>query len=154
MTTETWVKDWIPIVAATIAAASSLATLVLSTSLTFRRERRKSLWERELQRFFELEETAGKLAEELLTYELRTAEDGDERFWQQYGWLKAAAGRFRRYPKVLDAIREFNHAAAAFYQVDKRTAAPGEYDERGAALNVAYEALLRTSDIATGRPKT
>jgi hypothetical protein len=55
-----WLKDWVSVIAAIIAALASIATLVLSTTLTFRREQRKLLWEQELSRFLELEEAAGK----------------------------------------------------------------------------------------------
>ena len=147
-----WLKDWVSVIAAIIAALASIATLVLSTTLTFRREQRKSLWEQELSRFLELEEAAGKLAEELGTYELRRTPKGDESFWEQYNWMKAATGRFRRYSEVHAALREFNHSAAAFYQVDRRTGAPNEYDERGADLDKAYKALMKASDEATNRP--
>jgi len=148
-----WLKDWGSVIAALIAAVASIATLALSTVLTFRREQRKSLWEQEIRRFLELEEAAGRLAEELSTYELRVSPEGEQKFWSQFNWLKVATGRFRRYPGVHAALREFNHAAVAFYQVDKRTGAPKEYDEQGAALEAAYQALIKASDAATHRPK-
>jgi hypothetical protein len=149
-----WLKDWGSVIGATIAALASLATLALGTALTFRREQRKALWEQELRRFLELEEAAGRLTEELSTYELRVSPEGEKRFWDQHNWLKAATGRFRRYPRVHAALREFNHAAAAFYQVDKRTGSAAEYDERGAALESAFQALIGAADIATRRPPT
>ena len=69
-------------------------------------------------------------------------------------WLKAATGRFRRYPAVLSALRDFNHAAASFYQVDRRTGTTKEYDEWATSLDTAFNALLRASDAATNRPRT
>ena len=152
MTSLAWLKDWVSVIAAIVAALASIATLALSTVLTFRREQRKSLWEQELRRFLELEEAAGRLAEELLTYELRGSTEGESRFWEQYSWMKAAAGRFRRYPAVLAAIRDFNHAAASFHQVDRRTGSPGEYDEHSEKLDAAFKSLLKASDAATHRP--
>ena len=95
-----WLKDWGSVIAALVAALASIATLVLSTVLTFRREQRKALWEQELRRFLELEEAAGRLTEELSTYELRGSPDGEQNFWSQFNWLKVATGRFRRYPGV------------------------------------------------------
>ena len=154
MTSLAWLKDWVSVIAAVIAAAASIATLVLNTSLTFRREQRKSIWEQELRRFLELEEAAGRLTEELASYDLRVSEASENRFWEQYKWMKAATGRFRRYPAVLTALRDFNHAAASFYQVDKRTGSPKEYDERGAHLEAAYRTLLEASDAATNRPRS
>ena len=133
--------------------AGLATTLALSTALTFRREQRKSLWEQELRRFLELEEAAGKLAEELLSYELRVSPEGEAKFLEQYRWLKAATGRFRRYPSVLAALKDFNHAAASFYQVDRRTGQPSEYDEHAANLEASYKALLGASDAATHRPR-
>jgi len=148
-----WLKDWGAVIAALVAALASIATLVLSTVLTFRREQRKALWEQELRRFLELEEAAGRLTEELSTYELRGSTEGEQNFWAQLNWLKVATGRFRRYAEVHTALREFNHAAAAFYQVDKRTGSPKEYDEQGAALELAYTTLIKAADTATHRPK-
>ena len=147
-----WLKDYVAVIAAVIAAIASMATLVLNTVLTFRREQRKSLWEQELARFLELEEAAGKLTEELSTYELRISPEGQANFWKQYNWMKAATGRFRRYSAVHEALREFHLCAAAFYQVDKRTGQPKEYDEKGERLEAAYKALLKASDEATNRP--
>ena len=154
MSAITWLKDWGSIVAAVIAALASIATLVLSTALTFRREKRKALWELELRRFMELEEAAGKLAEELLTYELRGASDGKERFWEQYAWLKTAAGRFRRYPAVRSALRDFNYAASSLFQVDRPGTSFKEYDKFDAEVESTFAALLRASDAATSRPKS
>jgi len=154
MSTLSWLKDWGTVIAALVAALASIATLALSTVLTFRREQRKALWEQELRRFLELQEAAGRLTEELSTYELRGSPDGEQNFWSQFNWLKVATGRFRRYPGVHAALREFNYAAAAFHQVDKRTGAPKEYDEQGAALELAYQELIRASDAATRRPKS
>ena len=114
---------------------------------------RKALWEQELRRFLELEEAAGRLTEELSTYELRGSTEGEQNFWAQLNWLKVATGRFRRYAEVHTALREFNHAAADFYQVDKRTGSPKEYDEQGAALELAYTTLIKAADTATHRPK-
>ena len=149
-----WLKDWGTVIGAIIAALASIATLVLSTALTFRREQRKALWEQELRRFLELEEAAGRLTEGLTTYELRVSPEGEKQFWDHYNWLKVATGRFRRYPGVHTALREFCHAAAAFHQVDKRTGSPTEYDERGAALEQAFQKLIAVADKATRRPAT
>ena len=148
-----WMKDWGSVIAALFAALASLATLALSTALTFRREQRQSLWEQELRRFLELEEAAGKFAEELSSYELRGSPDGEAKFWTQFNWLKAAVGRFRRYPVVVGALRDFNHAAASFYQVDKRTGSAEEYDRFSEMLDTAFKDLLKASDAATNRPK-
>ncbi|MCK9202498.1 MAG: hypothetical protein M0P42_15320, partial [Gallionella sp.] len=67
----TGLKDYAAIVVACLAAAVSVVTLVLTTRLTEGRERRKVLWERELVRFAELEDVAGRLVEDLMRFNIR-----------------------------------------------------------------------------------
>lgn len=64
-------KDYTAIVVACLAAAISLVNLAWTTRLTEGRERRKVLWERELARFAELEDVAGRLVEDLLRFSIR-----------------------------------------------------------------------------------
>ena len=152
MSTLSALKDWVAVVAALIAACASIATLVLSTRLTYRREQRRALWEQELRRFLELEEAAGKLTEDLLAYGLRDHGSPSEVFTGQHVWLKAAAGRFRRYPKVHQALVEFNHCCAEVFQVERAFGSAQDFAKYDHQLRDAHQALLRACDSALQRP--
>jgi hypothetical protein len=68
-------RDYTAIVVACVAASVSIVSLVWSTRLNEGRDRRKVLWERELNRFSELEDTAGCLVEDLLSYNIRSDQE-------------------------------------------------------------------------------
>ena len=87
-----------------LGAAIALLGPVVTSQLALKRERRQQLWNRELDRFFELEELAGMIAERLGGY--RPVEPNRDRIGSQILELEAAAGRFRRYPEVTQAIRD------------------------------------------------
>jgi hypothetical protein len=63
----------VTLAAAVIALLGSILSLFISTRLAIQKERRQLLWAKELGRFFELEELAGDLVEELVSY--RSAPD-------------------------------------------------------------------------------
>jgi hypothetical protein len=145
-------KDWVGLVAALVAACASVATLLLSARLQYRREQRKALWEQELRRFLELEESAGKITEDLLAYGLRAQGNPAEVFDGQHQWLKAAAGRFRRYPDVHRALIEFNHCCAEVFQVERAYGSAEQFQTYDQRLQAAYQDLLKACDKALRRP--
>ena len=145
-------KDWVGVVAALVAACASIATLLLSARLQYRREQRKALWEQELRRFLELEEATGKLTEELLGFGLRGQGDPTEVFASQHLWLKAAAGRFRRYPEVHRALIEFNHSCAEVFQIERGFGTLANFEQYDIQLQSAYQTLLNACDRALQRP--
>ena len=98
------------VIAAGIAAVASVTTLFLNTKLSESREKRRLLWERELERFFELEEAAGRLVQDLLAFRFNDA-DAREVAEEKREFLHAAGGRFRRYPDVAGALGELHHCS-------------------------------------------
>jgi hypothetical protein len=60
--------DIVTLVAAVLALAGSLVTVLLGTRLALRKEKRQLLWSKELDRFLALEELAGELVEFLGGY--------------------------------------------------------------------------------------
>jgi hypothetical protein len=105
MTTET-----VTLIAAIIAALTSIGSLVLNTRLAINKEKRMLLWEKELNRLAELEEMAG-IAQELA---LSSADPKviEAEFKPIHDKLRHSAGRFGRYPDLAKSIRELNHCCA------------------------------------------
>jgi hypothetical protein len=97
------------LIPAVVGAAIALIAPMLTSWLTLKRERRQQLWQRELQRFFELEELAGTLTEALAGHgPLGAVAD---QLHAQLGQLRTGTGKFRRYPQVVQAIRDFENSA-------------------------------------------
>ena len=111
-------KDYAAIIVACLAAVVSIASLVWSVRLNESRERKNILWERELGRFFELEDMAGCLVEDLLNYNIRDEERSEALTRLQT--LRAFTGRFRRYPAISSALRELTHSSGWFISQDMR----------------------------------
>ena len=103
-------KEEITLIAALIAALTSIITLGLNTRLALLREKRMLLWEKELERLSELEEKAGIAQEIALSY--ASAEVMEKEFPPLHDELRHMAGKFGRYPELAKSIRELNHACA------------------------------------------
>ena len=140
------------VIAASIAAAASVATLILNALLTSTREKRKVLWERELERFFELEEKSGQLAEDLFGYRCRS-EDERREFYANARYLRDMVGRFLRYGEVSKALREFIHSANWYFSQDMKHESQKEFEEARNDLEQSHKRLLTACDRAIGRPK-
>lgn len=141
------IKDYTAIVVACMAAAVSLVTLVLTTRLTEGRERRKALWERELVRFAELEDVAGRLVEDLLRFNIR----GDEERKQAYEklqFLRVASGRFMRYKSVAGALRDLENAAGWYIREDMKHESRSEYEKARLDVSEGFEKLIAACDEA------
>ena len=140
-------KDYIAIVVACLAAAVSLVNLVLTTKLTERRERRKTLWERELARFSELEDIAGRLVEDLLSFNKQ--EDSESKnSYEKLQYIRQATGRFLRYDKVARALRDFEHAAGWYISQKNNYVTSEEYKEARNDVSASFKALIMSCDEA------
>jgi hypothetical protein len=138
-------RDYVSIVVACIAAAVSIVTLVLTTRLTEGRERRKVLWERELSRFSDLEDVAGRLVEDLMRYNIR--EDGQRAdALEKLRFLRTASGRFLRYESVASALRDLENAAGWYISQDMKHDSRAEVEKARADVNDSFKKLIQACD--------
>lgn len=93
--------EQVTLVAALIAALTSVVTLGLNARLALLRERRMLLWQKELERLTEVEEWAGIAQEVSLSYASPQVLEAE--FKPIHDKLRLAAGRFGRYPKLAAA---------------------------------------------------
>jgi hypothetical protein len=111
--------DYAAIIVACVAASVSIVNLVWSTRLNEGRDRRKVLWERELNRFSELEDIAGHLVENLLSYSIRSEQERSSAL-EKLQILQGVTGRFLRYPEIASALRDVSHSAGWYISQDTK----------------------------------
>lgn len=141
----TALKDYAAIIVACVAAAVSIVNLVWSTYLNEGRERRKVLWEKELSRFSELEDTAGRLVEDLLSFNIRSDEDRSTA-QEKLQILRSATGRFLRYPAIASALREVTHSAGWYISQDMKHDTKAEYEEARNDVTTSFGKLITAID--------
>lgn len=136
------------LIAALIAAASSLFTLFLTSRLTYDRERRQALVRKEIDRMFSVEELAGELAETVGLYRKVWSGIDETRLHALFMEIEAVAGRMARYPHVRQALRDVNNVCQRLF-VAKRD----HQDEREvrAELDPALLKLHDAVDAVLGR---
>lgn len=139
-------NELITLVAAVIALLGSVLSLYISTRLAVQKERRQLLWSKELDRFFELEQLAGELVEEMGSY--RPIPEDRTSLAERFQALELAAGRFGRYPEVRQAIRDLHNTLGRMF-VAKR-----DHDDDHSVrteLEPAWQKLLAACDDVVGR---
>lgn len=129
-----------------MAAAVSIVNLFWSAHLNEGLERRRVLWERELARFSELEDTAGRLVEDLLSFNIRSEEERAAAF-EKLQLLRGATGRFLRYKRIADALREIAVSVGYYISQDKRHETKVEYEEARNDVLTCFEKLVVAIDI-------
>lgn len=138
-------REYTAIVVACIAAAVSIVTLVLTTRLTEARERRKVLWERELLRFSEIEEVAGRLVDDLMRFHIR--EENEKKLaYEKLQFVRTASGRLLRYKEVSQALRELENAAGWYISEDMRHETKLEYEKARLDVQMAFDNLVAACD--------
>ena len=128
-----------------LGALVSLLTIWLQQRAQEGRERRKFLWEKELNRFSELEQAAGHLVESLLSYSTRSDEERSN-VRQQLQDLRSATGRFLRYSAIATALRDFNHASGWFYSQDMKHETKAESEEARNDVSNCFKKLVAAID--------
>ena len=103
------------------------------------------LWERELMRFSELEDTAGRLVEDLLSFHIRSEEERAAAF-EKLQFLRGATGRFLRYQKIAYALREVTASAGYYISQDMRHETKAEYEEARNDVSSCFEKLVVAID--------
>ncbi|WP_426358225.1 hypothetical protein ACPUVO_17575 [Pseudocolwellia sp. HL-MZ19] len=103
-------KVELTLIAAIIAAFTSILSLFLNSRLTFNREKRTLRWNKEIERLQNLEEKIG-LAQEIVSV-YTGVEKLKNDFIPLHEELEYIAGRFARYPELAKAIRGFVHACS------------------------------------------
>ena len=140
-----FLKDYTAIIVAILAAAISIVNLVWSTRLNESRERRKTLWEREMLRFSELEDTSGKLVEALLTFNIRSEEE-KALANQKIQALRASTGSFLRYPAIAKALRDVTRSAGWYIARDMQYETKEEYEEARKEVTDSFQSLIKAID--------
>ena len=138
-------KDYAAIVVACLAAAVSIVNLTLSTRLSEGRERRKVLWVKELERFSELEDTAGRLVEDLLSYNIRSDSERSAAL-EKLRALRGATGRFLRYPAIAAALRDVSHSAGWYISQDMKHETKTEFEEARNDVTASFSKLISAID--------
>ena len=143
MTTQT-----ATLMAAAVAAVASLISLLVTSKLVARREKRHEVFQSELKRLIEVEELAGRLTETFSAY--LGLEDLNQRASELLPAVQVAAGRLRRYPPICQALRDLHNAAGRILRARRL----GEEDSSGKAdLESAFQRLLEASD-AVVKPRS
>lgn len=124
-----------------MAALASLASLVLTSRLTFDRERRQALIRKEIDRMFEVEELAGRVLELSASYV--SVEAKLERLPKLFEELDDSAGRLARYGDVQQAIRDLSQSCKILVAAMRR-----HEDDRPLRtdLNQRHTTLMRAID--------
>jgi hypothetical protein len=138
-------RDHAAVVIACVSAAVSIVSLVWSVRLHEGRERRKALWERELNRFAELEDTAGCLVEDLLSYNVRSDEHRSAAQEKLQG-LRTTTGRFLRYPAIAAALRDVTHSAGWYVAQDMKHETRAEFEEARNDVTSSFSKLITAID--------
>ncbi len=135
--------------AAIIALAGSILSLLISTVLAVRKERRQLRWSKELDRFFQLEELAGALIEDLGGY--RPVPEDRAELSDKLSSLELAAGRFARYPEVRQAIRDLHNTLSRMFVAKRDSEDDREVRKE---LDPAFRKLLQACDaVLTNKGK-
>lgn len=102
-----------------------------------KKERRQEVLKRELDRLYKLEEMAGEIAEWAGSYQL---DHSSEELQNRFHGFKVAAGTFRKYPNLKQAIRDLNQYAMILVRERK-----DDRDDRkcGEELEGKYKAFIR-----------
>ncbi|MGA3327075.1 MAG: hypothetical protein ABSF45_21635 [Terriglobia bacterium] len=138
----------VTLIASIIALIGSIVSLFISTRLAIWKERRQLRWSKELERFFQLEELAGDLVEDLGGY--RPLPEDRTELAGKFDTLGRAAGRFARYPEVRQAIWALRNTLDRMF-VAKRDS-EDDREIRG-ELDPAFRKLLEACDKALDRKR-
>jgi len=133
-------SDWVVLFAATISFLGSIVVIFCGTRVAIKKERRQLRWNKELDRFFSLEELAGELVEVF-----GGCNTSLEECAKRLRELDLVAGRFGRYPEVRQAIRDLSNVFVLMYDARKNNEDDREVRQE---LDPAYRNILYACDKA------
>lgn len=140
--------EFITLVAAVVAAATSIGGIVLTTRLSILRQRRVAVWSRELERMFKLEELAG-MAKETVTVH-RDPDRLMKYYVPLYVELNDSKGRLSRYGDLASAIDDLAQTCANL--VDAVVAGrEAEKTQAESRIATCYRTVLAECDKIVGR---
>ena len=119
-----------------VGAATTIIGNLILHRLGAKKERQQEVLKRELDRLFKLEEMAGEITEWAGSYQL---DHSSAELFNRFHDFKVAAGTFRKYPKLKQAIRDLNQYAMILVSQKKP-----DKNERNARkeLEEKYEAFI------------
>lgn len=129
------------------AATTILGNLILH-SLGAKKERRQEVLKRELDRLYKLEEMAGEITEWAGSYQL---DHSSEELRNRFHGFMVAAGTFRKYPNLKQAIRDLNQYAMILASDKIKHRDPRKGNEE---LEEKYKAFIRELEIVLKGIKT
>jgi len=91
-----------------VGSVVSIIGNIILHKLGAKKERQQEVLRRELDRLYKLEEMAGEITEWAGIYQL---DHSSEELQNRFNSFKVAAGTFRKYPKLKQAIRDLNQYA-------------------------------------------
>jgi hypothetical protein len=139
-------KEVVTLIAALIAALTSIITLGLNTRLAILKEKRMILWENELNRLLKLEELVGVVREIAKSFHVK--EEMEKRFQPIHKQLEVAAGEFGRYRDLSKCVRDVAHACAVIVSLKNES---DDYREWQENLEAHYKDFIQKCDKITKR---
>jgi hypothetical protein len=131
-----------------VGAATTIIGNLILHRLDAKKERRQEVLKRELDRLYNLEEIAGEITEWAGSYQLdHKSEDIRNRF---HGFM-IAAGTFRKYPNLKQAIRDLNQYAMILVDDKNKHRDPRKGNEE---LEEKYKSFIKELEIVLKGIKT
>lgn len=126
----------------------SIIGSIILHRLSAKKERQQQILQKELDRLYQLEEQAGEITEWAGSWQLsQESPELRERFQR----FMVAAGTFRKYPKLKQAIRDLNQYAMIFTsdKINNEDPRDGsrELEEKYEAFITEYRAVINQIEI-------
>ena len=138
-------KDYVILIVAIVAASASIVSIFVNIYLSSKKERSNKLWEKELERIFELEENVGVFVDDLIFFRCRENME-KEKFYEKQHYLPNAMGRFRRYPDLHEALRLVSHDALWYFSQDMKHENNEDYNQAKTNLETSYQNFIKACD--------
>ncbi len=135
-----------------IGAVIAVLGNIILYKLNAKKERRQEVLRRELDRLYNLEEMAGEITEWAGSWQL---EQESPELRERFHKFMVAAGTFRKYPKLKQAIRDLNqHAMILASDKTSDKIRHKEVINRSGELEEKYEAFIKEYKALINQIKT